>query len=95
MGLVLRTGTGFAAGTFRQHADRVFWYAHHGANANANAIAIELEHEQCRRLIVEVPDPKATAQLIEDHLRHEKDLRSWPKQVQTRPSVAGSAWPAK
>jgi hypothetical protein len=61
----------------------------------ANAIVIELEHEQYCRLIVEVPDPKATVQLIEDDLRHEKALRSWPKRVQTRPSVTGSAWPAK
>ncbi|MFZ2057328.1 MAG: hypothetical protein WAV54_07965 [Acidimicrobiales bacterium] len=54
------------AGTFHQHGERIFWDVHDGTNA----VVVELEHEKCRRLTLEVPDPKETVQLIEDALRH-------------------------
>ena len=53
------------AGTFRQEGERIFWDVHDGTNA----VVVALEHEKYRRLIVEVPDPKETFQLIENALR--------------------------
>ena len=49
------------AGTFHQHGELIFWDVHHGDNA----IVIDLEHDKFARLVVEVDDPRATVELIE------------------------------
>jgi hypothetical protein len=49
------------AGTFHQDAERVFWDVHDPSKA----IVIELDHESYRRLVIEVDDPKTTAETIE------------------------------
>jgi hypothetical protein len=49
------------AGTFYQHGKRVFWDVHHPENT----IVIELRDERYDELIVEVVNPKATAETIQ------------------------------
>ena len=48
------------AGTFHQDGERVFWDVHDASKA----IVIELDHESYRRLVIEVDDPKTTAEAI-------------------------------
>lgn len=48
------------AGTFYQHAQRVFWDVHNPANT----LVIELRDERYNELIVEVSDPQAAVELI-------------------------------
>lgn len=48
------------AGTFHQDGDRVFWDVHDPAQA----IVIELDDERYQRLVVQVDDPKSTAETI-------------------------------
>ncbi len=50
----------FRAGTFYQEGDFVFWDVHHPEKT----VVIELEHERFGKLIVEVADPQATVNLI-------------------------------
>jgi hypothetical protein len=50
----------FAAGTFHYHGETVFWDVLHPANT----IIVSLEHEQYRKLIIEVADPGAAAALL-------------------------------
>lgn len=52
------------AGTFHQDGERVFWDVHDAAKV----VVIELEDEKYRRLVIEVDDPRATAELIEQAL---------------------------
>lgn len=49
------------AGTFRQDGEWVFWDVHD----KAKAVVIELQEETYARLVVEVPDPRATVELVE------------------------------
>jgi hypothetical protein len=49
------------AGTFRTEGERVFWDVHDPTKA----VVIELADDQYARLIVEVPDPRATVDQIE------------------------------
>ncbi|MFG1925264.1 hypothetical protein [Cryptosporangium sp. NPDC048952] len=49
------------AGTFHQDGERVFWNIRDGARA----VVIALTDERYARLVVEVPDPAATVELIE------------------------------
>lgn len=49
------------AGTFHHDGQRVFWDVHD----NAKAIVIELHDDTYQRLVVEVPDPRATIAAIE------------------------------
>src|SRR5882757_9868106 len=49
------------AGTFHIDGERVFWDVHDPANA----VIIELADERYTRLVVQVPDPRATVTLIE------------------------------
>ena len=48
------------AGTFHQDGDRVFWDVHDPAQA----IIVELDDERYQRLVVQVDDPKSTAETI-------------------------------
>ena len=50
------------AGTFYQHAQRVFWDVHNPENT----VVIELRDERYNELIVEVSDPQATVELIRE-----------------------------
>lgn len=50
------------AGTFYQHGQRVFWDVHHPEKT----IVIELRDERYNELIVEVADPQAAVQLIQN-----------------------------
>jgi len=52
------------AGTFYQHGRRVFWDVHNPENT----IVIELQDERYDELIVEVADPAAAVQFIQDSL---------------------------
>jgi hypothetical protein len=54
----------FAVGTFVERGDLVFFDVHDPARA----LVIELQREPYRRLVVEVPDPDATAREIRRHL---------------------------
>ena len=50
------------AGTFRRHGERVFW----DVRDPSRAVVIELaDQEHYRRLVVEVPDPRAAVELVE------------------------------
>ena len=49
------------AGTFHQDGEKVFWDVHDPAQA----VVIELHEQRYARLIVGVPDPRATVALIE------------------------------
>ena len=49
------------AGTFHIDGERVFWDVHDATKA----VVIELNDERYARLIIEVPDPRATVTLIE------------------------------
>ena len=49
------------AGTFHHDGQRVFWNVHD----SAKAIVIELDDDIYQRLVVEVPDPRATLAAIE------------------------------
>jgi hypothetical protein len=49
------------AGTFHHDGTKVFWDVHD----MAKAVAIEVEHDVYERLVIEVDDPRATAELIE------------------------------
>lgn len=50
------------AGTFYQHGQRVFWDVHHPEKT----IVIELHDERYNELIVEVADPQAAVELIQN-----------------------------
>jgi hypothetical protein len=52
------------AGTFHQKDGLVFWDVHDAAKA----VVIELEDEKYQRLVIEVDDPRGTAELIEQAL---------------------------
>ena len=54
------------AGTFRRDGERVFWDVHDPADA----VVIELRDERYTRLIIQVPDPRATVTLIEHAVQH-------------------------
>ena len=49
------------AGTFHHDGQRVFWDVHN----SAKAIVIELDDDTYQRLVIEVPDPRATVDAIE------------------------------
>jgi len=49
------------AGTFHADGERVFWDVHDAAKT----VVIELADQRYTRLIVQVPDPRATVALIE------------------------------
>jgi hypothetical protein len=53
------------AGSFRSEGERVFW----DVRNPAKALVIELADERYARLIIEVDDPRATAELIESAKR--------------------------
>ena len=50
----------FAAGTFYYHGELVFW----DVFDTAKTVIVSLEHERYKKLIIEVADPAATAQLL-------------------------------
>jgi hypothetical protein len=52
------------AGTFRAHGERVFW----DVRDAEKAVVIQLDDEEYARLIVEVDDPHAAVDLIEQAL---------------------------
>ena len=52
----------FRAGTFYREGGLVFWDVHNPENT----VVIDLEHEHYKKLIVEVADPHAAVQLIQD-----------------------------
>ena len=52
------------AGTFHQDGERVFWDVHDAAKA----VVIELADEKYQRLVIEVDDPRETAERIEQAL---------------------------
>lgn len=53
------------AGTFHLDGDRIFWDVHDPAKT----VVIELADEDYLRLVIEVPDPRATVTLIERSLQ--------------------------
>jgi len=53
------------AGTFHVNGERVFWDVHDATKA----VVIELADQRYTRLIVQVPDPRATVALIEGAAR--------------------------
>lgn len=53
------------AGTFHLDGEKVFWDVHDGRKA----IVIELADERYARLVIEVDDPRTTADLIERSVR--------------------------
>jgi len=55
----------FRAGTFYQDGEWVFWDVHH----HENTIVIELEHENYKKLIIEVADPAAEVRKIRAALK--------------------------
>lgn len=54
------------AGTFHQDGQRVFWDVHD----HSKAVVIELQDATYQRLVIEVPDPRATVELIEQAIAH-------------------------
>ncbi|GAA2479212.1 hypothetical protein [Winogradskya humida] len=54
------------AGSFRSEGERVFW----DVKNPAKALVIELADERYARLVIEVDDPRATAELIESAKRN-------------------------
>lgn len=52
------------AGTFYQHGQRIFWDVHHPEKT----VVIQLHDERYNELIVEVADPEAAVQLIQNVL---------------------------
>lgn len=52
---------GITAGRFRRHGERTFW----DVRDPRNALVIELIDEAYARLVIEVDDPRATADLIQ------------------------------
>lgn len=52
------------AGSFKQDGERVFWDVHD----MSKAVVIELNDEKYQRLVVEVDDPRKTAELVEEAL---------------------------
>jgi len=61
----------FAAGTFHEHGERIFWDVRHPENA----IAIRLRGERFSRLVVDVDDPDETVSLIRAALAPPPDPR--------------------
>ena len=59
----------FRAGTFYVQGDWVFWDVRHPEQA----IIISLADERYAKLIVEVPEPQAALQLVQDALARHKD----------------------
>jgi hypothetical protein len=57
------------AGTFRQDGERTFWDVHD----LTKAIVIELHDDTYRRLVIEVDDPRATVEVVEQALAHHDD----------------------
>jgi hypothetical protein len=58
-----------SSGTFHQHRERIFWDVR-SANAVVSGLGLGLGHEKYRRLIIEVPCPNETVQLIAGAIRH-------------------------
>ncbi|MEU8821898.1 hypothetical protein [Actinoplanes sp. NPDC048796] len=54
------------AGSFRREGERIFW----DVRDPAKAVVIELTDEHYARLIVQVDDPRATVELIENAMTH-------------------------
>ena|SRR5436190_24185747 len=54
----------FRAGTFYQQGEWVFWDVHHAENT----IVIELDHENYRKLIIEVANPELEVEKIMKHI---------------------------
>ena len=54
-----------AAGTFRQDGERIFWDVHDATKA----VVIELHDDSYARLVVQVDDPRATADLVAGAIR--------------------------
>ncbi|XVU25655.1 hypothetical protein ACQPZJ_00940 [Actinoplanes sp. CA-054009] len=54
------------AGSFRREGERIFW----DVRDPAKAVVIELADEHYARLIVQVEDPRATVELIENAMTH-------------------------
>ena len=54
----------FRAGTYYQDGGFVFWDVHHPENT----VVIELSHERYAKLVIEVADPVAAVNLINDRL---------------------------
>ena len=52
------------AGTFYRDGERIFWDVHDGSHA----VVIELKDENYARLVVEVQNPPATVDLVENAL---------------------------
>jgi hypothetical protein len=50
----------FAAGTFYYHGELVFW----DVFDTAKTVIVSLEHERYKKLIIEVADPAAIAQML-------------------------------
>ncbi|GAB6902639.1 hypothetical protein [Kineosporia succinea] len=50
-----------ALGTFYRHGERVFW----DVRDRSRVVVIQLTGERYDRLVIEVPDPRATVELIE------------------------------
>ncbi|MEV4344900.1 hypothetical protein AB0J83_10530 [Actinoplanes sp. NPDC049596] len=57
------------AGSFRRDGERVFW----DVRDPAKAVVIELADEQYARLVVQVDDPRATVELVEQAAGTRKD----------------------
>jgi hypothetical protein len=57
----------FAAGTFFQHGELVFWDVRHPENT----IIVSLVDERYKKLIIEVADPAATVSDLRDALRRQ------------------------
>jgi hypothetical protein len=54
------------AGTFYRRGEKVFWDVHGGGD---NAVVIELSHDDYDRLVVEVEDPAAVVDTINEAVR--------------------------
>ena len=57
--------SGIAAGTFHLDGEKVFW----DVRDAAKAIVVELADERYARLVIQVEDPRATVDLIEQSVR--------------------------
>jgi hypothetical protein len=62
----------FRAGTFYQEGELVFWDVRHPEQT----IVIELSHEHFQKLIVEVSDPHASVEMINNAIREKAEQPS-------------------
>lgn len=53
-------------GTFVQDGERTFW----NVRDERRAVVVQLAHHRFRRLVLDVPDPRATVRAIEQALPH-------------------------